>query len=99
MTVQLKSITQMRNSFAQTIKSVQQDRQPVIVIQGSKPAAVLVSYDDYQLWQHERHLQWQQKMVAALALGKQKGSLLLSQKNIDPEATNESQLYDLIANA
>lgn len=50
------SYSELRQNLAQTIKDVADSHQPAIITSHHKPAAVLISYEDYQSLEETAYL-------------------------------------------
>lgn len=58
--IHIRSITDIRQNLPQLIKKL---IEPVVIVQNSKPTAVLISYEDFLKWQDDEEQRQFMEMV------------------------------------
>jgi prevent-host-death family protein len=61
---QIKPSSQLRNNYAEMIRIVKEDRDPVIITNNGKPDAVLINMDEYAAYEKFMHLQYVREKLA-----------------------------------
>ncbi|MHB8362417.1 MAG: type II toxin-antitoxin system Phd/YefM family antitoxin [Patescibacteria group bacterium] len=95
--MQIVSISDARNNFAQLIQKVKKTREPIIVVQGSSPSVVLYPYEAFLDNEEKEQKLFQVQFKNLLSVGKEAGKRYLAEKNIKKKLSEE-EIYDLIKN-
>lgn len=61
---QIKPSSQLRNNYAEMIKLVKEERNPVIITNNGQADAVLINMDDYAEYEKFMHLQYVREKLA-----------------------------------
>jgi prevent-host-death family protein len=61
---QIKPSSQLRNNYAEMIRLVKEERDPVILTNNGKPDAVLVNLEEYAAFEKFMHVRYVQEKLA-----------------------------------
>ncbi len=61
---QIKPSSQLRNNYAETIRLVKEERDPVIITNNGQADAVLINMDEYAEFERFMHLQYVREKLA-----------------------------------
>lgn len=52
----IKTVTETKKEMSALLDQIEDDRMPVLITRGSRPPAVMLSYDEYRSWTEMAHL-------------------------------------------
>ena len=84
------NLTNARNQLSQLVTKVAEAREQYVVIRGSRPVAVMMSWDEYQ----SREQQWQDEVRKLMTESKQTFDRWLKANKLKPK--KEEDVYQII---
>ncbi len=92
-------ISQARNNLKTVVDRVMETREPYVLARGSKPVAVIISYEEYLENQARERKLWEAEFDVALAQARSHFEEWLRERGYDPDKLSDEEVEKIIREA
>jgi len=92
-------VSEARAKLKTIIDRVVEDKEPYILMRGSRPQAAIVSYDEYVSLQEQARRQWNDRFDSALARSRESFRGWLLERGFEPDKLSDDEVAEIIKNA
>lgn len=92
-------VSEARAKLKTIIDRVAEDKEPYILMRGSRPQAAIISFDEYTTLKEQARRQWNDRFDSALARSREIFRRRLIDQGYDPDKLSDDEVAEIIKNA